>query len=505
MLYISTRGNHEPVSASRAILLGMVPSGGLFVPDSIPVLEEGQLRALQGQSYTGVAQQIVSPYLDDYSGAEIDACLACAYSSGNFSHPLIAPLYRLDDGIHLLELWHGPTAAFKDMALQLMPHLLSRALGKEGQRDELVILVATSGDTGKAALEGFSDVPGIRIIVFYPRGGVSRVQELQMTTTSGVNTSVVAVRGNFDDCQGAVKDVFSDRELEQCLKKKGFTLSSANSINWGRLLPQIVYYFWAWLQLTQGEGERGATLERVNIVVPTGNFGNILAAWYAWRMGLPVKKLICASNENRVLTDFFQTGIYDSNREFRRTSSPSMDILISGNLERLLFAVSGSDGERTQGWMDELKKTGVFQVDAATRQALDRIIYAGWAGERETMKTIRETFTKYDYLLDTHTAVGLSVYEQYRAATADNTPAIIAATASPFKFSASVLAALRGDDMWLQDLDEFSILTELSRLSGVSVHPALQDLQGKTVRHRLVCGKGEISQKIMEILKYQGR
>jgi len=502
MQYISTRGNYEPVSASTAIRLGMVPGGGLFVPDAIPLLDMGQIRTLQGKGYNSVAQRLITPYLDDYSEAEIAASLSCAYSDRNFSHPLIAPLHCLDEGLYLLELWHGPTAAFKDMALQLMPQLLSQALAKGGQREEIVILVATSGDTGKAALEGFRDVPRIRVIVFYPHGGVSPVQELQMTTTDGANTAVVAVRGNFDDCQSAVKDIFADRELERLLKENGFALSSANSINWGRLLPQLVYYFWAWLQLVEkeGGGDAGAKrVNKVNIVVPTGNFGNILAAWYAWRMGLPVQKLICASNENRVLTDFFRSGVYDSNREFRRTSSPSMDILISGNLERLLFAVSGNDGEQIRCWMDQLQRTGTFQIDGGTREALDRIIYAGSAGEKETMLTIRETFTRHGYLLDTHTAVGLNVYRQYRVATGDTAPAIIAATASPFKFSGSVLAALLdGNGLLLPD--EFAVLAELSRLSGVPVHLGLRDLRQQPVRHRTICHKGEIGKKILDLL-----
>lgn len=495
MQYISTRGNYEPVSASTAIRLGMVPGGGLFVPDSIPLLDMGQIRTLQGKGYSGVAQRLIAPYLDDYSEAEIAASLSCAYNDRNFHHPLIAPLHCLEEGLYLLELWHGPTAAFKDMALQLMPHLLSQALAKGGEREDIVILVATSGDTGKAALEGFRDVPRIRVIVFYPHGGVSPVQELQMTTTAGANTAVVAVRGNFDDCQSAVKDIFADRDLERFLKEKGFALSSANSINWGRLLPQLVYYFWAWLQLPEKEKEK----EKVNIVVPTGNFGNILAAWYAWRMGLPVQKLICASNENRVLTDFFRSGVYDSNREFRRTSSPSMDILISGNLERLLFAVSGNDGERIRCWMDQLKKTGVFRVDGETGEALERIIYAGWTGEKETISTIRETFNNYGYLLDTHTAVGLNVYRQYREATGDTSPAIIAATASPFKFSSSVLAALLGGDGTLPP-DEFAVLAELSRLSGIPVHPGLRDLRHQPVRHHTICHTGEIGKKILDLL-----
>ncbi len=499
-MYISTRGNYDTVTASTAIRLGMVPRGGLFVPERIPVFAPEQLYALRGKSYPLVAQQLISPYLDDYSDDEIRACLKRAYNEHNFSHPRIAPLCHLHNEIYLLELWHGPTAAFKDMALQLMPHLLSRALEKGGGRDELVILVATSGDTGKAALEGFSDVPGIRIIVFYPSGGVSPVQELQMTTTMGANTHVVAVPGNFDDCQNAVKDIFADEQINTRLGENGFVLSSANSINWGRLLPQIVYYFWAWLQLTEQAGD--VTPKPVNIVVPTGNFGNILAAWYAWQMGLPVKKLICASNENRVLTDFFQTGIYDSNREFHRTSSPSMDILVSSNLERLLFAVSGNNAARTQHWMAELKKSGAFKIDAATRQALDRIIYAGFASETETTGTIQKTYAEHGYLLDTHTAVGLSVYNNYRAATADTAPAIIAATASPFKFSSNVLGALQGDKK-PEGMDEFVTLTELSRFSGIPVHPALQDLQQKTVQHNLTCGKDEIGSTILKILSGQ--
>lgn len=499
-MYISTRGNFEEVSASTAIRLGMVPHGGLFVPGHIPVFTGEQLESLRGKNYNEVAKQIISSYLDDYDEGEITACLKKAYNEQNFSHPSIAPIYHLHENIFMLELWHGPTAAFKDMALQLMPHLLSRALEKSKEEEELVILVATSGDTGKAALEGFKNVPGVRIIVFYPAGGVSRVQELQMTTTDGTNTYVVAVHGNFDDCQSGVKDAFVNSELKATLGGKGFALSSANSINWGRLLPQIVYYFWAWLQLAGEHGKGiGQAKEGLNIVVPTGNFGNILAAWYAWQMGLPVKKLICASNENRVLTDFFQSGIYDSNREFQRTSSPSMDILISGNLERLLFAASGGDGAAIQNQMDELKRSGVFRVDETMRGRLERIIYAGWAGETETRSTIRKTFDSTGYLLDTHTAVALHVYENYRAASGDTAPAVIASTASPFKFSPSVLEALQGD-LNQTSMDEFETLTALSRLSGVPVHPGLQDLQQKPVRHKKACNKEEIASTIASLL-----
>lgn len=498
-MYISTRSNYEPVAASTAIRLGMVPRGGLFVPEHIPEITMDQLESLQGKSYNEVAKTIISPYLDDYGEEELASCLEDAYNENNFNHPSIAPLYNLDNSNYLLELWHGPTAAFKDMALQFMPHLLSRALQKEARQEELIILVATSGDTGKAALEGFSDVPGVRILVFYPSGGVSRVQELQMTTSKGKNTHVIAVHGNFDDCQNAVKDIFADRELEAYLRKKGFAFSSANSINWGRLLPQIVYYFWAWLQLIEKTGVGNRQREAVNIVVPTGNFGNILAAWYARQMGLPVKRLLCASNKNKVLTDFFNTGIYDTNREFYRTSSPSMDILISSNLERLLFELNRKDGTVTQKLMHELKKTGAFKVDNLTYSYLEKYFHAGWADEAETRITIKDVFNKYGYLLDTHTAVALHVCNQYRDASGDTAPAIIASTASPFKFSSSVLAALSEHEL-AEDLDEFATIKALSRISGVPVHPGLQDLKEREVRHHTACDKGEIGRAIMELL-----
>jgi threonine synthase len=380
-----------------------------------------------------------------------------------------------------------------------MPYFLSLALAKAGVKRETAILVATSGDTGKAALEGFKNVPGTKIIVFYPYGGVSRVQELQMTTTDGLNTYAVAVRGNFDDCQSSVKEIFADEEFKKALAGKGYELSSANSINWGRLLPQVVYYFRAYLDLL----ERKEILpgERLNFVVPTGNFGNILAGWYAGRIGLPVHKLICASNENKVLTDFFQTGLYDRNREFKQTISPSMDILISSNLERFLFEIASRDAEKIKRWMAALKERGRFEVDAETRQAMAQFIAPGFASEEETMSAIREVFESAGYLLDPHTAVGFKVYRKYLAATGDGTKTVICATASPFKFSSSVLQAIKGKD-FLGGKDEFAVLRELSRLSGSPVHPGLRNLEAKPVLHHTVCERKEIKAQVEKILGF---
>ncbi|PKM81169.1 MAG: threonine synthase [Firmicutes bacterium HGW-Firmicutes-14] len=497
MKYISTRNNYPRVDSAEAIKMGMVPSGGLFVPEEIPVIDNKRLAALAGKSYGEVAREILGLYLTDYSPGEIDDCIAGAYNQENFDHPDMAPLHKLDEGTYILELWHGPTAAFKDMALQIMPHFLSRAVTKVGSDKEIVILVATSGDTGKAALEGFKNVPGIKIIVFYPHEGVSKVQELQMTTTDGDNTYVVAVRGNFDDCQNAVKEIFGDEEYNKFLAEKGYELSSANSINWGRLLPQIVYYFWAYLDLVnKGAVEPGG---KINFVVPTGNFGNILAAYYAYRMGLPVNKLICASNINKVLTDFFNTGIYDRNREFIKTASPSMDILISSNLERFLFEAAGHDGDKIREWLGQLASRGMFRVDRETMDEISRILSAGYAGEEDTLWTIREVFRRYGYIVDTHTAVGLKVYFDYVKQTGDRTFTVLDATASPFKFNRAVLEAVEGPGA-VQGRDEFETLRELSRITGMEIHPGLKALDRKAVRHDRVIGKDEVKAAVEEIL-----
>ncbi|RJR20821.1 MAG: threonine synthase [Desulfobacteraceae bacterium] len=496
-MYISTRGNFEEVTASEAIRLGMVPTGGLFVPAELPSLSREEILEMQGKPYQETARRVMSLFLPDFLPEEINDCVEKAYNENNFDHASIAPLFRLDSHTYFLELWHGPTAAFKDIALQLMPHLLSLALQKAGVKRKIAILVATSGDTGKAALEGFKNVPGIKIIVFYPYGGVSRVQELQMTATDGFNTYAVAVRGNFDDCQNSVKEIFADEEFKKILAGKSYELSSANSINWGRLLPQVVYYFRAYLNLL--EKKEIIPGERINFVVPTGNFGNILAGWYAGRMGLPINKLICASNENKVLTDFFQSGIYDRNREFKQTSSPSMDILISSNLERFLFEISNHCAGKINRWMTALKETGRFDVDTGTRQAMEQIIAAGFAVEEETLSAIEEVFETGGYLLDTHTAVGFKVYQKYLAATGDKSKTVICATASPFKFSSSVLQAIKGKD-YLSGKDEFGILQELSRLSKIPVHPGLRNLEAKPVLHRTVCERKEIKAQVEKIL-----
>jgi len=498
MKYISTRGNFRKVESAEAIKLGMVPPGGLFVPEEIPRIDQNQLDSLVGKSYQEVARAILPLFLTDYSPVEIDECIEGAYNSSNFDNPDMAPLHKLDDRTYVMELWHGPTAAFKDMALQIMPHFLSRAIKKVGVDKEVVILVATSGDTGKAALEGFKNVPGIKIIVFYPRGGVSKVQELQMTTTDGDNTYVAAVRGNFDDCQNEVKNIFGDPVFNEFMAGKGYELSSANSINWGRLLPQIVYYFWAYLDLVaQNAVENG---QGVNFVVPTGNFGNILAAYYAYRMGLPVHKLICASNENKVLTEFFDTGVYDRNREFIRTNSPSMDILISSNLERFLFEITGHKGEKISEWLGQLGAGGRFVVDPEVKDEISSILTAGFADEGKTLQTIREVNQKYGYTVDTHTAVGLRVYFDYVAKTDDHTVTVIDSTASPFKFNQAVLEAIKGREA-IEGKDELDILDDLSAASGMEIHPGLRNLDSKSVVHHMVVDKDAIQETIKGILK----
>lgn len=497
MQYISTRSNYDKVSVVEAIKIGMVPEGGLFVPEYIPRLSKQELENLVNKGYQRIAEKILSMFLTDFTLEEIKDCINKAYNYEKFDNKYIAPLYKLTEDTYILELWHGPTAAFKDMALQIMPYFLSLAMEKMASDEEVVILVATSGDTGKAALEGFKNVPKTKIIVFYPQDGVSKVQELQMTTTEGQNTYVVAVEGNFDDCQRTVKEIFADKKLVQELLEKGFQLSSANSINWGRLLPQIIYYFASYMQLVAKKDLKMG--EKVNFVVPTGNFGNILAGWYAYKMGLPVHKFICASNENKVLTDFFQNGHYDKNRDFKRTNSPSMDILVSSNLERFLFELTGHDGQKIKQWMEDLQTKGSFQIDKETREKISAILYGGYATEEETLAIIQDVFEKYNYTVDTHTAVALSVYNQYVQETGDKTKTIIDATASPFKFNKSVLQGILKDDS-VQEKDEFIVLEKLSEVSGLPVHYALKDLDKKPVLHDRACSVEEIPDLIKKIL-----
>ncbi|HEY8465004.1 MAG TPA: threonine synthase [Bacillota bacterium] len=498
MNYVSTRGAGATVSAATAIRQGIAPDGGLFTPETVPSITRDQLEQLAGQSYSELAATILSRYLTDYQPADLKWMVAKAYAvPEKFDTAAVTPVVKLQEHTYLLELWHGPTCAFKDIALQLLPYLMTKAAELTRDSKEIVILVATSGDTGKAALEGFKDVPGTRIIVFFPEDGVSEMQRLQMVTQEGQNTLVVAVRGNFDDAQTGVKQVFTDPTVIEKLADKGMSFSSANSINWGRLAPQLVYYFYGYLELyRRGVIKLG---ERLNVAVPTGNFGNILAAYLAKTMGLPLGKLICASNANKVLTDFINTGIYNRNRPFYTTSSPSMDILISSNLERLLYYLSDRNATQVTAWMDSLKRTGHYRVDQATFSRIQELFYAGYADEAETLATIKAVYQDSGVVLDPHTAVGAAVVAQYLAATADQTPVLLAATASPFKFNASVLRALAGPAA-VQGHNEFELLEQLARLVNQPVPAALQNLKQKPVRHRTVCERDQLAVVVQQLL-----
>ncbi|MBN1577593.1 MAG: threonine synthase [Chitinispirillaceae bacterium] len=489
MMYVSTRGNYPPVTASQTIGFGMVPQGGLFVPQSLPHLPAEAYRDIT--SYQQVARSVFEPLLTDFTDGELAQCIDHAYTPLNFDTASVVDMVDLDEKRTIMELWHGPTAAFKDIALQIMPHLLSFAKKKTGNTLHTVILVATSGDTGKAALEGFKNAPDISIIVFYPHEGVSEIQKLQMATTDGRNTAVVAVRGNFDDCQTGVKELFADPLLRAQLREKGIEFSSANSINWGRLCPQIVYYFTAYADVVRRG--RIAAGEPVDFCVPTGNFGNILAGYYARCMGLPVDKLICASNKNRVLSDFFSTGVYNRTREFYRTNSPSMDILISSNLERFLYAMTGGDSGQVGAWYDALAHTGSFSVDTATRRAIDEVILSGWIDEKQVCATIDRIYRTRGCVLDTHTAVGVALSESF---TGRDRKTIIAATASPYKFSCAVLGALQGGVV----TNEFDCIRRLASLSGSPVHHALQGLRDRPVLHDRVIDTGRMRETVLELI-----
>jgi len=479
MQYQSTRGKSNRVTSAEAIAHGLAKDGGLFVPESFPFVSIETISRLVSEPYDKRAAYILSLFMDDYSSEELGRYTSEAYNADSvsgFSSIDIAPIYKIGNKTHFLELWHGPTCAFKDMALQIMPNLLTASLRKIGEKRDVCILVATSGDTGKAALEGFSDVPGTKIMVFYPRDGVSDVQQLQMTSQGGDNVNVVAVYGNFDDAQTGVKAIFSNEELRIRLDKEGVFLSSANSINWGRLVPQIVYYFSAYCDLLKSNEIRPG--EKVNFCVPTGNFGNILAAYYAERMGLPVNKLICASNRNDVLTQFISTGVYDKNRPFYTTVSPSMDILVSSNLERLLFELSGKDGCAVTSYMSALLSAGFYSVPGIVRNELERVFASGDCSEEDTLKTIRDTYNLHNYLIDTHTAVAYKVLKEYKEKTKDDTTSIVVSTASPFKFCEAVLEAIK------QPYTESGVLLidALSEATGCAVPDPLLELKIKTPR-----------------------
>ena len=494
VIYRSTRSNGAPVTASQAILKGLSDDGGLFVPDHIPTLDKS-LKELAGMTYQQVAYEVMKLFLTDFTEEELKNCINSAYDS-KFDTEKIAPLVKADDAYYL-ELFHGSTIAFKDMALQILPHLLTTSMKKTNEDKEIVILVATSGDTGKAALEGFKDVAGTRIIVFYPDNGVSEIQKLQMVTQEGNNVSVAAVKGNFDDAQSGVKKIFTDADYKNLLDRNQFKLSSANSINWGRLVPQIVYYFSSYAELVKNnEIEIG---DKINVVVPTGNFGNILAAYYAKKMGLPIAKFICASNENNVLTDFIKTGVYNKNRDFHTTISPSMDILISSNLERFLYDLTGCDDKLVGEWMKELNTNGSYEVSADVKAKMQEMFTAGCCDDAETMATIKKCASEYDYVIDTHTAVAKSVYDKYVAQTGDTTKTIIASTASPFKFNQSVLIALE-DHNAVVGKDEFTLLKELSEKSNMQIPKSLYELKDKSVVFDLVCDKDEMQQIVSDFL-----
>ena len=499
MEYVSTRGTVPPVPSKKAILKGIAVDSGLYVPSVFPFLGANPFADLHQPSYTARATRILKAFLTDYREEELLSACQEAYGE-NFDSPSTAPVRSLGDGLSVLELWHGPTLAFKDMALQIMPRLLTPAIQSQGEGYKILILVATSGDTGKAALEGFADVENVSIFVFYPHQGVSEMQRLQMVTQRGANVGVCGVMGNFDDAQSGVKRIFSEPAMNARLEAVHYRLSSANSINWGRLVPQIAYYFTAYEEMViAGEVSRG---QPINICVPTGNFGNILAAYYAARCGLPVAKLVCASNINNVLTDFIRTGVYDRKREFHKTESPSMDILISSNLERLLFELVGRQAEPVSDWMTQLTTEGRYRIPDDALDQLQSGFYGGYANRRETSAAIREAFEERGYLLDPHSAVGYRVLERYREKTGDSRPALLVSTASPFKFNQAVLEALGRD---ITGKDEFSLLEELSSLWGRRVPLPLSELKTLPEKHTGVCGKQEMAEVLYRFLGLTGQ
>lgn len=489
--YQSTRGGESGLTASQAILKGLAVDGGLFMPDAIPNLDV-PMDKLAEMTYQETAYEVMKLFLTDFTEEELKYCINSAYDS-KFDTEEIVPLVKAD-GAYYLELFHGSTIAFKDMALSILPYLMTTSAKKNHVENEIVILTATSGDTGKAAMAGFADVPGTRIIVFYPKGGVSKVQELQMVTQKGANTSVVSIHGNFDDAQTGVKKIFGNREFEAKLAAKGFQLSSANSINIGRLVPQIVYYVYAYAKLVQnGEIKNG---DSINVTVPTGNFGNILAAYFAKQMGVPIKTLICASNDNKVLFDFFQTGTYDKKREFILTNSPSMDILISSNLERLIYLSTGCNAAANAKLMADLSSAGAYTVTDEMRGKMTDFV-GGFATQEENAATIKKIFEDTGYMVDTHTGVAATVYSRYVAETGDKTPTVIASTASPYKFSRSVMDAAFGDQ---GDKDEFVIIDELCKASGVEIPKAVEEIRNAEIRHHMECEVEAMERTVAEIL-----
>ena len=491
LMYTSTRNANEKVTASQAILKGLAEDGGLFVPEQLPTLDK-TVDELAGMTYQETAYEVMKKFLTDFTEEELKNCINAAYDS-KFDTEEIAPLVQAD-GAYYLELFHGSTIAFKDMALSILPHLMITSARKNQVKNDIVILTATSGDTGKAALAGFADVKGTKIIVFYPKNGVSPIQEKQMVTQKGDNTFVVGIHGNFDQAQTGVKKIFGDKEMAAELAAAGYQFSSANSINIGRLVPQIVYYVYAYAKL-YANGVIGKD-ERINVVVPTGNFGNILAAFYAKNMGIPIAKLICASNENKVLYDFFTTGTYDKNREFMLTSSPSMDILISSNLERLIYKISGEDARKDTDLMTELKTKGSYAITGEMKANLADFA-AGYATEEQVAKTIHDIYEDTGYVMDTHTAVAATVYKAYREDSKDDRKTVIASTASPYKFAGSVMSAI---DPKYKGQDDFKLIEELQKVSGTEIPNAIKEIMNAEIRHNTECDVDQMEQTVKNIL-----
>lgn len=496
MFYTSTRDNNVKVTASKAITDGISRDGGLYIPVEIPSLSMDEIKALCGVGYKERAKKVLGLYLSDFTEEELDYCVEGAYADGKFSSKDIAPVVKLHDNVNILELFRGPTCAFKDMALQMLPYLLTVSAKKNLENKDIVILVATSGDTGKAALEGFKNVDGTKILVFYPDNGVSPMQKLQMTTQEGDNVGVCAIKGNFDDAQTGVKSIFTNKEILDKFEENNLVFSSANSINWGRLAPQIVYYVSAYCDMVNNGSVKFG--EKINVVVPTGNFGNILAAYFAKEMGLPLNKLICASNANNVLTDFIESGTYDRNRDFYTTTSPSMDILISSNLERLLYMLCGRNSDTVNGWFSELAEKGKYTVSDDVKAKIQEVFSAGCCDDDATKTVIGETYSEYKYLCDTHTAVAVNVCNAYMEKTGDKTPVIVASTASPFKFSKAVLSAVEKDSKEYED--EFSTVAALENISSLKAPEQLSALKGKEVRFTKVADKEDMAKVVFDML-----
>jgi len=494
MFYTSTRDNSVKAESFTAIAQGISNDGGLFAPTEFPEVDMKTLDAMTDMSYNERAKAILAGFLSGFTIDEIGMCVESAYTAEKFGAKNPAPIVNVYDSMNMLELWHGPTCAFKDMALQILPHLLSVSSKKHDGDKDIVILVATSGDTGKAALEGFKDAPKTKLLVFYPDSGVSSMQQRQMNTQEGDNLAVCAIKGNFDDAQTGVKNIFTNNRINQKLLSKNMMFSSANSINLGRLLPQIIYYFSAYCELVNNKNI--CIGDKINFVVPTGNFGNILAAYYALKMGLPVNKLICASNKNNILTDFLNTGSYDKNRSFHTTISPSMDILISSNLERLLFDIYGQNAQAVSALMKSLSNDGKYEISSDIKKKLEAVFYGGYCDDVKTKETIKNLFEKYGYLCDTHTAVAAAVYEEYIEKTGDKTQTVIASTASPYKFAGSVLDAFGRNDMQ----DEFAQLDLLFDITKSEIPKPILDLKEKEIRFNNVCTTDTMEQKVFELL-----